>query len=155
MLATNAAGCTRTYTWVTDVFELPDLDLTAPSPPYCSQTFRRGAAFCPFPPRWNVGREQASPTPWGDSTPVPVGEGFHTVLYTYTDVNGCTSVDSMGVTVIEPDTADAGYDQVLCADAGQVQLGAVLSARRAPGPGRPWPTMTSEGVVDVARSECG
>ena len=39
VLATNEAGCTRTYTWVTDVFALPELDLNSPSPPYCDQPF--------------------------------------------------------------------------------------------------------------------
>lgn len=120
VLATNEAGCTRTYTWVTDVFALPELDLNSPSPPYCDQPFEEvlPAAYPPGGSWTGVGVTN----PVGGFDPGAVGQGFHTVLYTYTDVNGCTSVDSMGVTVIAPDTADAGYDQTYCADAGQVQL---------------------------------
>ena len=151
VLATNSAGCTRTYTWVTDVFELPDLDLTAPNPPYCSQPFEE-VLPAPFPPggTWTGAGITNSV---GGFDPGQVGEGFHTVLYTYTDVNGCTSVDSMGVTVIEPDTADAGYDQVLCADAGQVQLDLFYP------PGGYWtgPALADDagGLVDVTGLNAG
>ncbi len=151
VLATNAAGCTRSYTWVTDVFELPELDLTAPSPPYCNQTFEEVLPSA-FPPggTW-AGAGITNPV--GGFDPGAVGEGFHTVLYTYTDVNGCTSVDSMGVTVVEPDTADAGYDQLLCADAGQVQLELFYP------PGGSWtgPALADDigGVVDVASLNAG
>ena len=120
VMATNSVGCTRSYTWVTDVFELPDLDLESPNPPYCDQPFEEV-----LPPAYPPGGSWSGAgitNPVGGFDPGAVGEGFHTVLYTYTDGNGCTSVDSMGVTVVQPDTADAGYDQVWCADAGVVEL---------------------------------
>ncbi len=120
VLATNPVGCTRTYTWVTDVFDLPELDLTSPNPPYCDQPFEEVLPAA-YPPGGSWSGAGIT-NPVGGFDPGIVGEGFHTVLYTYTDGNGCTSVDSMGVTVVEPDTADAGYDQTFCADAGQVQL---------------------------------
>ena len=146
VLATNAFGCTRSYTWVTDVFELPELELVSPDPPYCDQPFEEVLPAA-YPPggAWSGA---GITNPVGGFDPGSVGEGFHTVLYTYTDGNGCTSVDSMGVTVVEPDTADAGYDQTFCADAGQVQLELFYP------PGGYWtgPSLTDDlaGVVDVA-----
>lgn len=151
VLATNIAGCTRSYTWVTDVFQLPELDLFSPDPPYCNQTFEEilPAAYPPGGDWSGAGITNVV----GGFDPGVVGEGFHTVLYTYTDVNGCTSVDSMGVTVLEPDTADAGYDQVLCADAGNVPLELYYP------PGGFWtgPSLADDvgGVVDVSGLAAG
>lgn len=146
VMATNAVGCTRSYTWVTDVFELPDLDLESPNPPYCDQPFEEV-----LPPAYPPGGSWSGAgitNPVGGFDPGAVGEGFHTVLYTYTDGNGCTSVDSMGVTVVQPDTADAGYDQVWCADAGVVELDLFYP------PGGYWtgPALTDDvaGFVDVS-----
>lgn len=151
VLATNAVGCTRAYTWVTDVFELPDLDLTSPNPPYCDQPFEEVLPAA-YPPGGSWSGDGIT-NPVGGFDPGAVGEGFHTVLYTYTDGNGCTSVDSMGVTVVEPDTADAGYDQVFCADAGVVQLELFYP------PGGYWtgPALNDDmaGLVDVSSLGAG
>ena len=151
VLATNDVGCTRSYTWVTDVFELPDLDLVSPDPPYCNQPFEEVLPAA-YPPGGDWSGAGIT-NPVGGFDPGIVGEGFHTVLYTYTDGNGCTSVDSMGVTVVEPDTADAGYDQVWCADAGAVPLELFYP------PGGAWtgPALVDDvnGIVDVSALGAG
>ena len=151
VMATNSAGCVRTYTWVTDVFALPELDLFAPNPPYCDQPYEEVLPAA-YPPGGTWTGDGIT-NPVGGFDPGAVGEGAHTVLYTYTDGNGCTAVDSMLVMVMEPDTADAGYDEVLCADAGQVQLELFYP------PGGYWtgPSLADDnaGVVDVAGLAAG
>jgi PKD repeat protein len=60
--------------------------------------------------------------PSGEFT--PNGTGVFTVYYSYTDGNGCTSLDSLDITVINPTNADAGADTAVCIDAGLINLAA-------------------------------
>ena len=53
----------------------------------------------------------------------PNGVNVYTLYYGYTDpVTGCYNDDSLDVNVIAPTLADAGLDDIVCIDVGDVQL---------------------------------
>ncbi|MFM9007457.1 MAG: PKD domain-containing protein, partial [Bacteroidota bacterium] len=47
----------------------------------------------------------------------PAGVGTYNLVYSYTDGNGCSSSDTLVVTVVSPQTADAGPGDTVCVDA--------------------------------------
>lgn len=47
----------------------------------------------------------------------PSGPGSSTLIYSYTDANGCSGEDSLVVTVVPPQIAEAGPGATVCADA--------------------------------------
>lgn len=57
-----------------------------------------------------------------DGTFTPSVEGIVTLYYTFTNVAGCSNVDSLTVTVADPNVADAGLDLGLCLNAPIEQL---------------------------------
>jgi len=52
----------------------------------------------------------------------PNGTGTFTVLYTYTNTNGCTNKDSAIISVINPANVHAGSDSTVCLNSNNVQL---------------------------------
>ena len=52
----------------------------------------------------------------------PDGVGVFEIYYEYTDVNTCYNIDTMELTVVAPQIADAGLDIQACVDTGLIQL---------------------------------
>lgn len=52
----------------------------------------------------------------------PNGTGVFPIVYTYSDANNCSSVDTVVLTVINPTIADAGPDSSVCLNSSAVQL---------------------------------
>jgi len=50
------------------------------------------------------------------------GVGVYSLSYTFTDGNGCENIDTMIVTVVTPQVADAGPGDTICVDAGVLIL---------------------------------
>ncbi len=57
----------------------------------------------------------------GVFTPGNVGLGSYTLIYTYTNGNGCTNRDSVIMTVVNPIFANAGSDTAVCLNSLQFQ----------------------------------
>ena len=68
--------------------------------------------------------EWSGPNVSTDGIFTPNGVEIVTLYYTFTNVAGCTNVDSIEVTVADPTQADAGPDFGLCLDAPVEQLAA-------------------------------
>ena len=58
----------------------------------------------------------------GDFDPNVAGVGIHTLYYSYTDINACSNIDSMIVTVFDLPIVYAGNDTTLCNQAGAIQF---------------------------------
>lgn len=63
----------------------------------------------------------------GVFTPNQVGS--YDVLYTYTSpTTGCTSSDTVNINVITPQTANAGADQIVCKNSGQITFSLLIGS---------------------------
>ncbi|HEY1039448.1 MAG TPA: PKD domain-containing protein [Bacteroidia bacterium] len=58
----------------------------------------------------------------GVFTPSTAGIGPHQLIYTYSDANGCSSKDTIIVTVQNPSIVNAGANDTLCLNAGVLTL---------------------------------
>lgn len=115
---TDANGCSEWATFTTLVHALPVVD-AGPDVTLCDQpipVLLDGAT-----PQDGIYAGISAVSPDGTYNPAVSGLGEHEVIYTYTEpVTGCTSSDTLVVEVVEPVQADAGMDQVVCLNGGEV-----------------------------------
>jgi PKD repeat protein len=107
----NAAGCAGVDTKTIEIFAIPVVD-AGPDQTLCENPF-------------DVALENASPiggtwtgtgvNPDGTFNAANAGLGTHTLFYSFTDpISGCFSMDSLVMTVIPNESAEAGPDENFC-----------------------------------------
>lgn len=69
------------------------------------------------------------------------GPGFYTLIYSYTDSNGCTNSIESNIQVVMPNPLTAGNDHELCLDGGDIDLSINASPQ-----GGNWLTTSSAGL---------
>ncbi len=106
---TDANGCTDMDTVRVKVFPETPVSFTGLDPLYC------GSDPCAALTGSPAGGTFSGPGISGNSfCPGIAGPGTHTIIYTYTDINGCVNADTQ-VTVVTPIlVVDAGADQTIC-----------------------------------------
>lgn len=116
LTVTDANGCEGDDEVFVDVLPAPVVnagnDLTL-----CDQPIPEVlTGFSPAGGTWS------GPNVSADGTFTPSGEGVFTLTYSFTNAGGCSSEDSIEVTVTNPQTASAGDDFALCLNEAAVNL---------------------------------
>ena len=112
----SGGGCVADFPMTIDVFPLPIISFGSIS----SMCTSDAAIILNASP---TGGTYSGPGVSGDSfDPNLAGPGSHTIIYEYTDANGCTNIGNITIDVQDcgcqnPTTVDAGIDQSACADA--------------------------------------
>lgn len=122
VLVTDSEGCTAEDNITVNVNGLPAVE-AGDDLVVCDQPIAEVLeGFSPLPDMNSTGEWSGT----GISDPagefISPGTGNYTLYYTFTDIAGCTNLDSIMVEVIDPVIADAGPDQEYCLNAGEVQL---------------------------------
>lgn len=121
-------NCSDSEEMVIEVFPLPVLSSNDTS--YCNTPgYVNLPDATPFGGTWSgpgVSGTQFNPALAG-------GTGTYVLTYSYTDGNGCEDEITINATVVDPSSIEAGDDQVLCIDAGPVDLNLLASP-----PGGTW-----------------
>lgn len=115
----DSLGCSSTDSVIVTVFQ-PILNVYAgPDTTYCnSNTVETLQNYTPLGGTW-TGPGVVAPDGFNPST---AGSGVHSLIYTFTDANGCTDSDTVQITVIDPVPPIAGPDTVVCIDDSPVSL---------------------------------
>src|SRR5690554_3416954 len=87
-------GCTSSSTENVEILALPDASFTGLASTYCVD-----ASSVVLSPVEGGGTFSGPGVTGNVFNPSTAGEGTHTIVYTYTDGNGCTATDSETVTV--------------------------------------------------------
>lgn len=104
---TGGQNCTNTDTKNITVNALPNVD-AGPNQILCNQPIPTVLNGTPSGGTW-TGTNVTS-----NGIFTPNGVGVFTLLYTFTNAVGCTSVDSLQITVNDPTPVNAGNDVVIC-----------------------------------------
>ncbi len=115
---TDNNGCTSSEDLNITVFDLPTVSSSDTS--YCNTP-----GLVSLPAANPQGGNWSGPGLVGSSQFDPVGAGgigTYALVYTYTDVNGCSNSTTINVTVIDPDNVNAGNDFTICIDNGNIDL---------------------------------
>lgn len=115
---TNAQGCTDSTTQTTTVNALPIVQITGLLPLYCENSAPVAIGGNPA-----GGIYAGTGVTGGTFDPLAAGVGIFVISYTYTDLNGCTAVDSFDVEVSQtPTAAFTGLAPAYCDNDGPVTL---------------------------------
>ena len=112
---TDANSCTSTDNVVITINALPIVN-AGPDLTLCNQPIPVNIVGSP------VGGSWSGPNVTPTGVFIPAGNGINTLVYSFTNANGCTNTDTVLVTVISPTQPDAGPDFALCIDAPNVTL---------------------------------
>ncbi|MFN9112626.1 MAG: hypothetical protein ACK5XN_21385, partial [Bacteroidota bacterium] len=114
---TDAAGCTNSNQMVITVHALPVV--TAGDTTYCNNPGNVSMPYAaPANGTWSgtgISNNQFNPA----NTP---GVGTYSAVYSYTNNNNCTNRDTVSISVVSPESVDAGTDQEYCVSATPVDL---------------------------------
>ena len=116
---TDANSCVNVNTAVVTVNPLPTVDAGADQT-FCDQNIPVQLTGTTPANGGTWSGNGVSPT--GSFNPSGAGVGSHKLFYTFTDGNNCTNDDSVIVSVIVADSADAGSDFPVCVDAAPIDL---------------------------------
>lgn len=111
----DANSCSSTDSLTVTVNPLPDASIT-PAGPYCID-----AGIQYLSPKVNTGGQFYGGNyvdPTGRFSPMTAGAGNHKVYYTFTDINSCTSYDSITIRVNTLPDASIISSGPFCVDAG-------------------------------------
>ncbi len=115
---TDGNGCSMNDTISVTIFGNPTVSLTAMLDSMCN-----GVPPVPLFATPTGGTFSGPGTTMNTFTPTVAGPGVHTALYTYTDLNGCTSADSVIMTVFANPTVTASASPAtVCIDDADVVL---------------------------------
>jgi PKD repeat protein len=112
---TDNNGCTNTDIVLITVNPLPAVNAGIDTT-LCNQ---------PFPVHFNgspSGGSWLGPNITSTGNFTPNGIGVSTITYVYTNSNGCTNTDTRNVNVINPTQPNAGNNQAVCINSGNVTL---------------------------------
>lgn len=119
---TDAEGCTAQDDVSVNVNGLPVVD-AGPDLTLCDQPIAETLEnFSPLPDANSTGEWSGIGITDPDGTFESPGVGNYTLYYTFTDIAGCTNLDSIEVEVVPPVVADAGPDQEYCLNNGVTEL---------------------------------
>jgi hypothetical protein len=115
---TDSNGCRNTDSKTTTVLGIPTVSIVALGGPFCTSSPSFGLSGTP------VGGVFDGPGVTGTTfNPLFAGQGTHTVTYSFTDLNGCSNVDSQTVIVnASPIATISGLNTTYCEDAAIVTL---------------------------------
>ncbi|MEO0896273.1 MAG: PKD domain-containing protein [Bacteroidota bacterium] len=125
----NGNGCANPFTFQATVNDLPQVNAGG-FITYCvTGSVQNLPAATPGGGLWS-GPGLVDPVA-GTFNPMAVGVGNYSLLYEYTDANGCYNSDTLDVFVIDVPIVDAGADDTLCLNAGSM----VLTGQNSSAPG--------------------
>ncbi len=112
---TDANGCSSSDNKNITIHPLPIVD-AGPDSTACNQPlpFQLGAS--------PIGGSWSGPNVSSSGMFTPNGTGTFTLIYTFTNVNGCTNSDSRVLTIADPTPVNAGNDSIVCLNAPNIVL---------------------------------
>ena len=129
LVAIDATGCSQNANLTIDVLALPTVNGGGDTV-FCNTDIP--GVLLDFSPGLNelgtgtwmgLGAAATAVDASGQYTPNSSGVGSFDVVYTYTEMaTGCTNLDTILVDITDPVDADAGPDEVVCDNAGLLQL---------------------------------
>ncbi|MBO0950144.1 cellulose binding domain-containing protein [Fibrella forsythiae] len=115
---TNGNGCTNTATQNVTINDLPTVSITGLASAYCKSASAVTLAGSPTGGSFTIDGNSAT-----SFNPSTLATGSHTVVYRYTNSNGCTNTATQSVTVNPlPVVAITGLASAYCKDAAAVTL---------------------------------
>ena len=113
----NPSGCTSSDNLMATVNLLPSVTLSSATINVCLTTFGTPLTATPTGGTWSgnglsFGNNANAQLDSAIFTPTSVGSFW--VYYTFADVNGCQNIDSVAITVINPQPVNAGIDESFC-----------------------------------------
>ncbi|MBN2747619.1 MAG: right-handed parallel beta-helix repeat-containing protein, partial [Bacteroidales bacterium] len=146
---TDVYGCSNTATEIVTVNALPVITFSNILPAYCVDYGTISLSATP------VGGVFAGTGVSGTSfNPQTAGVGSHSISYSYTDLNGCSAMDSISVQINPlPTVSYTGLPQTICSNASPVALvgspaGGVFTGAGASGQSFN-PALTSPGIRQI------
>lgn len=113
----NATGCSASDNLIATVELLPQITLSPAVLNVCLTPFGSPLTATPVGGTWSgngLNFSNNTDAQLDSAVFVPVATGSFWVYYTYSDANACQNVDSVAITVINPQPVNAGVDQSFC-----------------------------------------
>jgi len=129
---TDGSGCTNSSSQTVEVDDqFPDATFTSLDPTYCVD-----AATATLTPTQTGGTFSGPGVTGNNFDPATAGVGVHTITYSITSLNGCTSTSSQSTEVFAlPDATFTGLNANYCVDAATVTLTPAQTGGTFTGPG--------------------